>query len=147
MKDVIKKALFLSALGCVLGVAIGLALWVIADPNALTEEEGIRSLITYLVVSGVYGALAMGASAVYDIEQRSIATATAVHFLVTLLGFYALGMIEGWLKFGDIIFYIMTVSFIVVYFVIWFIQYMAFRQKVNEMNEYLNKMKSEEKDQ
>lgn len=147
MKDVIKKALFLSALGCVLGVALGLALWVIADPNALTEEEGIRSLITYLVVSGVYGALAMGASVVYDIVRRSIATATAVHFLVTLSGFYALGMIEGWMKFGDIIFYIMTVSFIVVYFVIWFIQYMAFRQKVNEMNEYLNKLKSEEKDQ
>lgn len=145
MKEVLKKALFLSALGCILGMTIGVVFWIIGDPNAL-KEDSISNLIVYIVVSGLYGMVAMGASAVYDIEQWSIARATLVHFIVTLAGFYILGLVEGWLTFGDAIFYIMTAAFLIIYFIIWLIQYMSVKHMVNNLNRDLEKMKSPEED-
>lgn len=145
MKYVIKKALFLGSLGCVMGVAIGIVLWLIGTPDALSNEESLNTLCLYLVVSGLYGMIAMGSSAVYDIERWSIAKATFVHFIVTLAGFYALGMLEGWLKFGDMIFIIMTVSFVVIYFVIWFTQYMSYKRMIRNMNTELREYNSSKK--
>lgn len=142
MNEVAKKAVFFSALGLVMGLAIGIVLWLVGTPGALAGKEEIHTLIVYLVVSGLYGMIAMGSSAVYDIEEWSIAKATVVHFAATLIGFYALGMIEGWLEFGDMVFCIMTAAFVVIYFVIWFIQYMAFTRMVNNINRDLKIMKS-----
>lgn len=121
MNDILRKLILFAALGCIMGLAIGIVLWLIGDPEALAARESVNTLIIYLVTSAVYGMVAMGSSVVYDIEEWSIARATVIHFAVTLIGFYALGMIEGWLKFGDAVFCIMSVSFVVVYFVIWLI--------------------------
>lgn len=140
VKDILKKAIFLSALGLILGLTIGVVLWIIGTPNALDVKESIHTLIVYLVVSALYGMTAMGSSVVYDIEKWSIAKATSVHFVVTLVGFYILGISEGWLHFNDAIFYIMTVSFIVMYFIIWFIQYMSFKATVDRLNRDLKKL-------
>lgn len=147
MKEIKKKALLLSALGCILGFTIGVVLWIIGMQGELSAEENIRLLILYLVVSGIYGMLAMGTSVVYDIESWSIMKATAVHFVVTLLGFYALGMLEGWLKFGDVIFFIMTVAFVVIYVIIWLVQYLSLKHSVANLNRQLEEMKTSEKDE
>lgn len=145
MKELFKKAVFFGALGCIMGLAIGIVLWLVGDPSASSARADISNLILYLVVSGVYGMIAMGSSVVYDIEEWSIAKATTTHFIVTLVGFYALGMIEGWLQFGDAVFCIMTISFVVIYFVIWFVQYLSFKRVVQNMNNDLKKMKDAEK--
>lgn len=144
MNDVVRKSIIFSALGLIMGLAIGILLWFVGDPQALSAKESVGTLIVYLVTSGIYGMISMGSSVVYDIEEWSIAKATTVHFIVTLVGFYALGMIEGWLTFGDAVFCIMSVAFVVVYFVIWMIQYLAFKRQVNEMNALLEKFKADD---
>ena len=87
----------------------------------------------------------MGCSVFYDIENWSILRATLSHFLLTLLSFYAMACLQRWMKLFDMVFWISTAAFIVVYIIICLSQYFSWRRQVRKMNLELQAMKQREK--
>ena len=134
-----KKAIILSIAGFIAGILIGI---IISLLTASSEETptNLWSRLFYLLVGGIHGAIAMGSSIIYEKEDWSIAGVTITHFVITLASFYTLGTIQGWLNFGDAVFWIITIVFIVVYIIIWLANYLAYKRAVKEMNNDLEKI-------
>ena len=65
-----------------------------------SEELGneLAAFLLQAIVSGVYGAVGMGASTVYWIEEWSIVKATVVHFIATISMFL---LTSGFLKWSS----------------------------------------------
>ena len=149
MKELRKKALILSLSGFLLGFLIGIAFLVIPDDGTL-KNEGIVGKILYLMTCGIYGALAWGSSVIYEIESWSILRCTVTHGLITFGGltvFFGVLVVAGWMKkpsLGAAL--IMLIMFLLVYFLIWLIQFMIYRRKVKKMNLKLREWKGIRKD-
>ena len=130
-----KKAALLSLAGFVLGVAVGICLMLIGSSSFLTA-------FPHILLGSVYGAVAMGGSVVYGIENWSIARATATHFLLVFVLFVLLAVWMGWLRLKDPVFWIVLAAMAVAYVLIWLIQYLSYRKKVRKINEDLAKWRS-----
>ena len=139
MNSVLKKALILGSIGFAIGLAIGITIFFLTGGSV----EVITGRIVFeFLVGGIYGGLAMGGSAVYDIEEWSIARSTATHFICTFIGFFVLAYLQGWLMPGELLFWIFVVMWIFAYFMIWLIQYLVYHRKINEMNEELKNIRN-----
>ncbi len=137
MSNVLKKGFVLGACGFAMGVFIGICMCAVSGGVEFTPIN-----VFYLLVGGLYGAWAMGGSAVYDIEEWSILRCTLTHFISTLLAFYLMGTIQGgWLVIGSTVFWIVTAAFVVCYFIIWLVQYLKYKREVRIMNEELKEFK------
>lgn len=142
MDKTVRDGLLLGAIGFALGVLVGaaiLALLIHHAPGGRTDPE---ALIRFILFSGVYGALGMGASVVYRLERWSITRATVTHLLIALGGLYALGLAQGWLSPSVRGMLLPTLGFIAVYFLIWLAQYLAYRREVSRMNQGVKALKS-----
>lgn len=150
MNEMRKKALWLTLGGFVLGVGIGAIFHFLAGPDAyLAQEENWPVLLLYFVFSGLYGAVNMGSSAVYGIEGWSILRCTFTHFLIcvgsTLL-FFGMMILLGWMSVPPAGVCALTgAAFLAVYFLIWLVQYLAYRRKVKKMNAKLREWKARQK--
>lgn len=144
MSDVRKKALWLSLIGFALGVGVG-ALF-----HVLSGGEGFLSrgltLALYFLMSGLYGAVNMGTSAVYSIEDWSILRCTFTHFAITVISsvlFFGGMILLGWMGLPPLGWgLLMLAIFVAVYFLIWLLQYLSYRRKVKRMNARLREWRS-----
>ncbi|MBR3306740.1 MAG: DUF3021 domain-containing protein [Lachnospiraceae bacterium] len=145
MKRSVKSALILGSIGFVCGILIGLTFFICSDVYGAEDRAAAFAGLSLfeLLVGGIYGMISMGLTVVYDIESWSIAKATITHFAFTLAGFYAMGMIQGWLVLGDLLFWIMTAAFIAVYICIWLSQYLSYRRQIRRMNDGLDQFKKQ----
>ena len=84
----------------------------------------------------------MGSSAFYDIEEWSILRATVTHFAVVFASFNIIALSLGWFTFGSVDYWIIHAVMIVLYFLIWLVQYLIYKHKVKELNRELEKWKS-----
>ena len=135
-----KKYLILAFIGGMMGVAICFFMSVMSKSNG-TETAGAGTVVLYYVVSFLHGAICMGTTFVYEIDQWSIARCTVTHFLIVLTCFYILGTVQGWLKFFSLSFWIITGGFVVAYFIVWMIMYLGYRKEIRRMNEGIKKIK------
>ena len=138
MNDTLKKVLILSLIGGLCGIVICFVMSLLSGGGD-SAETGSR--IFYYVISFLHGAICMGSAVIYDIERWSVARTTITHFLITLTSFYILGMLQHWLVFFSPVFWIITICFVVAYFIVWAIIYIRYRRAVREMNEELRKLK------
>ena len=138
MDPIYKNALWRGALGFALGVPMGLGIlyW---TRSGVADGMSNGALLAFILSGGLYGAVAAGATVVYDIERWSVARATLTHLLFTLGGLYLLGLAQGWLAFTPFGFFVPTAAFIAVYFLIWLAQYLSFRRKVDQLNRRLKR--------
>ena len=134
MNKVLKKAIILGIIGFAIGLIIGVTVYYLTGGSSSGEFSYFEFL-----VGGIYGALAMGGSAVYDIESWSIAKCTATHFVCTFVGLFALAIMQGWFYPGDLLFWILLVAWVFAYFIIWLIQYLIYHRKIDNLNEELKK--------
>ncbi len=131
-----KKAVLLGALGYAVGLVIGVIIFLCNSSRNFAET------LPYILLSGIPGAVAMGSSVIYGVEKWSVARATVTHFLITFGCLYLVGFALGWFRFGEPAFWIFTAAMIAAYFLIWLIQYMAYKRQVRKMNEDLRKWKA-----
>ena len=83
----------------------------------------------------------------YDIEKWSILKSTAVHLIITLTMYFVTGFILMWYSPSDIAEIIeMVIIFVVVYTLIWLVNYLNYRSQVKKMNRDLRRMIGKEKD-
>lgn len=137
MDPIYKNVLWRGALGFALGasVSMGVLYWV--QPGAFAGGLSNGALLLFTLSGGLYGAVAVGSTVVYDIERWSVARATLTHLLITLGGLYLLGLVQGWLAFTPLGFFVPTAGFVASYFLIWLVQCPSLRRKVTQLNRRL----------
>ncbi|MCR4896802.1 MAG: DUF3021 domain-containing protein [Lachnospiraceae bacterium] len=133
-----KKALILSSIGFVIGCAIGIFIFI---ATAGEDFRFSQMSLAEILIGGIYGALGMGGSVSYDVEQWGLLRATLTHLIPALIAFYLMGYLQGWLMPGSTLFWIMTVAWLLVYAAIWLTMYLGWRRKIRKMNEELKALK------
>ena len=135
-----KKATLLGLAGFVLGVLTGIGFML------ARSSEGLKAAFPNLLLSGIYSAVVTGSSIVYDIEEWSIARATATHFLLSFSLYFLLALSMGWFRLDDPVFWIVIAVMVVIYVLIWLFQYLSYKRKIREMNHDLKIWKSTKKE-
>ena len=133
-----KRATLLSLAGLAAGMLIGVCIML---AKSLTLQEALPGILA----GGIYSAVALGSTVVYGIEKWSIARATVTHFLFVFLLYALLALSLGWFRGSDPAFWIVLAAMAVGYVLIWLLQYLSYRRKVEEMNDSLKKWKAGEK--
>ncbi len=130
------RFIFNALLGCTLGILIGAVTWVFLTTD---EEYANRmALLAQLFGSGIYGAICMGGTIVYDIESWSLIRATATHYITTFTAFFITNALLGW--FGSDIVLIAFIFLTIGYFIIWIIEYTIYKRQVRKLNEDLKSL-------
>ncbi|SEL07034.1 Protein of unknown function [Butyrivibrio sp. ob235] len=142
MNRLIKKGIVLATIGFWIGLAIGVFISFLANGNADGPMVFTGEIFLKLLAGGIYGAIPMGGSVMYEIEEWSIFRATATHFVITFSGFIILAAVQGWLRLDNPVFWIISVAFQVCYFLIWLFNYLAYRKYIREMNDDIRAIRS-----
>ena len=132
--DMKKNAVFRASLGFSIGVLISA---LIMSSFASTDELFSRMmLLSQLVGSGLYGAICMGATIVYDIEEWSLLRATLTHYVITFASFFITNKLLGWFDSDILLFAFVLLS--IGYVGIWIVEYTAWKISVSQMNSTLD---------
>ena len=132
-----KKATLFALIGFIIGALIGIG-FLLAD----RERPGLMEALPHILVGGVYGAVAMGSSIVYDIESWSIARATVTHFLACFGLYFLIVITMGWFRLDDPTFWMVIALMVIAYVLIWLFQYLSYKRTIRKMNQELVHMKS-----
>ncbi|WP_242215169.1 DUF3021 domain-containing protein [Bacillus cereus group sp. BfR-BA-01383] len=112
-----------------------LFLW-IGYANGMETVE-TKMLITYLVTANIVGLIFSFASFIFEKEEWSILKQTSIHFIILLGTFLPTAIWIGWVpnRFGSIL--VCIGSFIVIYFIIWFVMTLYWKRKIEKLNHQL----------
>ncbi|CAM4150663.1 DUF3021 domain-containing protein [Bacillus luti] len=101
------------------------------------ETIEMKTLITYLVTANIVGLIFSFASFIFEKEEWSILKQTSIHFIILLGTFLPTAIWIGWVpnRFGPIL--VCIGSFIVMYFIIWFVMTLYWKRKIETLNHQL----------
>lgn len=129
---VINKAAF--GLGMAMIYSL-LFLWIGYVKGIETIET--KTLITYLVTANIVGLIFSFASFIFEKEEWGILKQTSIHFIILLGTFLPTAIWIGWVPnhFGSIL--VCIGSFIMIYFIIWFVMTLYWKRKIEKLNHQL----------
>ncbi|MBO4904715.1 MAG: DUF3021 domain-containing protein [Lachnospiraceae bacterium] len=125
------KFIINSLVGFIAGMLVGIVIWLIPPVNS----EG-RSLLLHVIVSGIHGLIPCGAATVYEIESWGLTRSTVVHASLTLATILAIDLPMKWFRWGWE-FAIAMAVYVVIYMIIWLVNYLYWKHTVKEMNDQL----------
>ena len=136
-----KQIMKMAALGFLLGIAVNslISALTIGDlPIAPVLLERIGSLrgamLLELVLVGVFGAICMAGTALYDAERLPLAAATALHCVICIGQFIPLSLFLGWCR-SAVEILIMASFQLLAFFIVWLIMYTRYRKEIKQLNE------------
>ena len=148
--NVKKTAVARGLLGIPLGITIGfmLSLFVSlglgtgeyygARPELIAEMGSeLNAVLFQTGVSALIGMAFSAASVIWQLEDWSLAKQTGIYFLITALVMLPVAWFARWTERSLLGIVIYFGIFVVIFFVIWGIQYLIWRQKIKKMNEKL----------
>lgn len=152
-KKAIGRAFMGFGLGAVICVMITtfFATYYAADGNlyvcsqSFTERIGdpFRAFVLEILISGIYGAVIMGSTIVYEIESWSLVRVTVTHFVIWVFCFFTVGFFLGWISPKDVTGCVVSFAFwAAIYFLIWLINYISYKNEIKEINAELLKLKN-----
>ncbi len=140
MNRLLKKTVLQAVIGFVLGIFVGIGFLFIGDGMDYTQHgPGLFAL--YLLLSGALGAVGVGGTTIYSLEDWSLLRCTAVHCALTLSAYCAVGGTLGWLDLSSPESLIMLLLYGIAYLIIWLIMYLIYQRKIHQINEALKKWK------
>ena len=134
-----KKAALSALAGFVIGALISVGF-------ILANGHGLPETFPHIFMGGFYGAVAMGSSVMYEIENWSITRATVTHFLVVFALYSLLVRIMGWFTLDNPVFWIVVAVMALAYVLIWLLQYRSCKRRIREMNNELARIRSNTKE-
>lgn len=149
-----KKILIRSVVGFLLGMIIGNLIRFILSggtvsgvPDLLLSRFGTVPAVVFMQTffSGLQGAIPMGGTVVYEMEDWSLFRVTGIHFLITMGSFLLISLVMGWCH--DTGMYMTIIGIMIIaYILIWLIMYIIYHRQVQELNDLLDqKKRSKEK--
>lgn len=147
-----KRKIFLRAVhGAPLGIALGTIISILISAvwgggyyapcvPELVQELGseLGAMILQTALCALLGAMFGGASVVWEIESWSIVKQTGVYFLVASLSMMPIAYFTRWMEHSIAGCLSYFGIFVVIFAVIWLIQYIRGRRDVRKMNEKLS---------
>ncbi|HQB31758.1 MAG TPA: DUF3021 domain-containing protein [Erysipelotrichaceae bacterium] len=146
-----KKKIFLRGLlGIPLGIAQGYIITILislihADgyysscvPDlVVTMGSEIKAVIFQTALSGLLGAVFAASSVIWEMEDWSMVKQTGLYFIITALAMMPVAYFAKWMEptFRGFVSYFGI--FLVVFIVIWSIQYFFWKSRIDKMNEEL----------
>lgn len=119
-----------SLIGIIAGMIVGLVMWMIPPVNS----EG-RSFVAHMIASALHGMIPCGAATVYGIESWGLTKSTVVHASITLATIVGIGGVMRWYSLSD--FAVAMVIYVIIYTIIWLLNYLYWKHTVSKMNEQL----------
>ena len=152
-----QRFIMLSFLGFAIGVITGTVISTLLGtlsvgdgemhlcPDALIQVVGnpIIAFVVQAVVSGIFGVLAIGGTFVYGIEEWGLVKCTAIHYFLVMGGYIVTSLFLRWFTLKDIVpILCMIAGMTVGYVIIWFINYMAYKSQLDQINKKLDELKT-----
>ncbi len=143
-----KKQIFSRALlGFPLGIAIGFIISIIISiilgqgtyspciPE-LTKTMGseINAVIFQTLLSGLLGSSFAASSLIWEIDKWSIAKQTSIYFIITAFVMMPIAYLTKWMDHSFVGFLIYFGIFTVAFVVVWLIQYLFLKNKIDKIN-------------
>ena len=139
--DIMKR----SIKGFIMGMAIGNVIFIIlgyanmgytifAAPELISRMGNeLNAFALQTLLSGVYGAVCMGAQSLYYMERCPLALATALHYVIVVAVYAPIAYGLCWVS--DIAEYLIVVAVMsVVYVFIWLSMSISYRIQIKELN-------------
>ena len=140
MREFWKKTLFWAAVGFMLGMLVGLGISAIYDRQDAFTHGGAGRL--NLFMSGLLGAVNTGSTSIYTLERWGLLRCTLTHFCLSMAATCTVGLSMGWFSLGDPLTLWMLAGWVVVYFIIWLVNYLIFKRQIRQINEALKRWKN-----
>lgn len=147
-----KKALLRGLLGFPLGIAIGYIITILISlfygqgyylpcVPSLAESAGseLGAVLLQAVLCGLLGSCFASCSIIWELDSWSILKQTGVHFLITAFVMLPIAYINKWMEHSIGGFLLYLAVFIIIFALIWLIQYIFWKNKIKEINQLLNK--------
>ncbi|KXU49947.1 DUF3021 domain-containing protein [Longibaculum muris] len=147
-----KKMLLRGVLGIPLGISISYVISIITSfiygngkffvcSPLLIEYAGneINAVVLQTVLSALLGMIFAGGSVVWDMEQWSIAKQTGIYFTLTAVAMFPISYMAGWMEHTLLDCVIYFGIFVVIFVVMWLIQYFIWKQKIERINKNIHK--------
>lgn len=150
-----ERFIYKASIGFSLGIFVDIIIKAICDSTVnpeklfvnkkLVEMTGSYSIAIMLdlLLCGLLGLACNGGSVVYEIESWGALKATLVHFIFSISIYYIAGNFLGWFYPGiNIANIIMVTIWILVYAMIWLIQYAVYKKEIREINKGVETLKN-----
>lgn len=136
----LKKILKLAGLGVLLGITVCNIISVTVSNDvpvtaALIERAGSvkAAFIMQTALTGIYGALCMATTVLYDAEKLPLLAASLIHCVICVGTFIPLSLFLGWSA-GAADVLITTAMQTAGYFMIWLIMYLRYKKEIKDLN-------------
>ena len=152
-----QKVTLLASIGFGLGLITGVTITSVittagaADGNFYVASRDLieavgNPLVAFLIqafVSGLYGAVVMGASAVYGKEEWGVTRCTLIHYFIMMIAYCVTAFSLRWYTIDDMIpLTVMLGAMTVVYFCIWLGFFISYRAQLKKINLELLQLKT-----
>ena len=137
-------------LGIPLGIAIGFMISLFVSlgmgtgdyygtrPELIAEMGSeLNAVLLQTGVSALVGMAFSAASVIWQLEDWSLAKQTGIYFLVTALVMLPVAWFARWTERSLLGIVIYFGIFVIIFFIMWGIQYLIWRQKIKKMNQKL----------
>jgi hypothetical protein len=149
----LRKTLKLATIGFLMGMITGniIAYFTAGDTYALVSEALVArigsetaAIIVQTVMSGIYGAIAMGGVSFYEIEEWSLLRTAFTHYALCMISFIPIALLLGWIRPEA---FLLDYSYsaagqTVTYVIIFMIMYIRYRHEVKELNSMLEEIEA-----
>lgn len=136
-----KRVLKMAGLGFLLGIAVNSLISALTandlpvTPMLLERIGSLRgALLLEIVLVGVFGAVCMAGTVLYDAERLPLAAATALHCVICIGQFIPLSLFLGWCR-SAVEILIMASFQLLAFFIVWLIMYTRYRKEIKQLNE------------
>lgn len=134
-------------LGFPLGIAIG---FVITVMISMTKGDGVfypvtpelietmgnelNAVILQTVLCGIMGTGFAMASVIWEIDSWSLAKQSGIYFAIACVVMFPIAYVANWMKHDTISILLYIGIFIIIFAIVWLLQYFVWKSKINKLN-------------
>ena len=155
MNDYSRFYLRLGIIGFIMGVLVefmitaminlGLGDFSLIAGNLSKRYGDIAAIILQIMLPGLMGAVNFATTFVYNSDRFNIVTATVTHGAIVLVTVLSVGGFMEWFELNPVSIAVFVTLMMVIYFMIWFLMYSKSKAQVEEINEALERRRSDQK--
>ena len=155
MNDEQRLYLRLGAIGFIMGALVEFIITMMINlgygefsliAGNLSERYGdIAAIILQILLPGMMGAVNFATTFVYNSDRFNIVTATITHAAIVLVTVMSVGSFMQWFELNPASIAVFTALMAAIYFMIWFLMYSKSKAQIQEINEALERRRSEQK--
>ena len=95
----------------------------------------VLTVILQAIVTGIFGAVALGGSVLYSFDHWSLIRITITHYLMVMIGYYIVAFLLRWFTYKDWdVCVTMFITMTIAYLIIFMINYLVYKSQIKKIN-------------